>query len=319
MNVRECLRILKRLPSSLKQNIYWAWFQVRYSNLIISQKSQQSTLLVVAHVLEKGLTMPNMRLGFGQERVRYLLYLVNDYIKSNDIRHISVQAAMNDLHEYLFIHSKNGYQLPKDIVEGIERLEKLRIGKEDEVSIYETSEQYFSSVLDFERFSSSRRSVRNYSKEKVDIDDVINSIRIAQTAPSACNRQATRIKIIESKENIEYVLGVQNGTRGFGHLADKILLVTTDMSSWNFDDKDLAIFDSGIFTMNLLYALHSNKICACPLNATMSQRQLIQVKNKLNIPTSEILVCFITIGYPTEDFKIAKSTRLDTNDIYTII
>ena len=163
------------------------------------------------------------------------------------------------------------------------------------------------------------RSLRHYSNDKVDIDRVIDAIRIAQNAPSACNRQATRVKIIQSKEAKEYVLSIQNGTRGFGHLADKILLVSTDMSNWAPVDRNSAFLDAGIFTMNLLYALHYKHIAACPLNADMGSKLVKEIHKRLNIPMSEIPVCFITIGNASKEFLVANSQRIDIENVYSIV
>ena len=75
-------------------------------------------------MLEKGLTMPNRRLGFGQQRVRNIIKYVNEYIREYDANPVQVQATLNDLAEYLSIHKDALYNLPEDIVSGIENLMK---------------------------------------------------------------------------------------------------------------------------------------------------------------------------------------------------
>ena len=55
-------------------------------------------------MLEKGLTMPNRRLGFGQQRVRNIIKYVNEYIREYNAKPVQVQATLNDLAEYLSIH-----------------------------------------------------------------------------------------------------------------------------------------------------------------------------------------------------------------------
>ncbi len=319
MTLREILRLIKNFPKVFFYDYSWTFFQLRYSNLIESQDAQLASLLVVSHVLEKGLTMPQMRLGFGQNRVRLLIGKVKKYINKYDATPVQVQSTLNDLAEYLSIHKLASYKLPEDITDGINALMKYRTSTENTFSLQGTSLDYFTPLVDFEAFAVSRRSLRCYSSVEVEIERVIDAIRIAQSAPSACNRQATRVKIIQSKEAKEYVLGIQNGTRGFGHLANKILLITSDMSNWAPVDRNSAFLDAGIFTMNLLYALHYKKICACPLNADMNSKTFKEIHKVLNIPTSEIPVCFITIGYPTDTFKIAKSERIKVEDIYKII
>lgn len=299
----------------LKHDIFWTYFQLRRSRLIKTKESELAVLLVDSHVLEKGLTMPNRRLGFGQQRVRNLVKYINEYISNYDASPIQVQAALNDLAEYLAVHKKASFALPEDIVKGIENLMRYRLDEQENFSIPCTAESYFVEDVDFEKFSFSRRSLRHYSNDKVDIDRVIDAIRIAQNAPSACNRQATRVKIIQSKEAKEYVLSIQNGTRGFGHLADKILLVSTDMSNWAPVDRNSAFLDAGIFTMNLLY----EHIAACPLNADMGSKLVKEIHKRLNIPMSEIPVCFITIGNASKEFLVANSQRIDIENVYSIV
>lgn len=313
------LRIIKNFPKMLKHDIFWTYFQLRRSRLIKTKESELAVLLVDSHVLEKGLTMPNRRLGFGQQRVRNLVKYINEYISNYDASPIQVQAALNDLAEYLAVHKKASFALPEDIVKGIENLMRYRLDEQENFSIPCTAESYFVEDVDFEKFSFSRRSLRHYSNDKVDIDRVIDAIRIAQNAPSACNRQATRVKIIQLKEAKEYVLSIQNGTRGFGHLADKILLVSTDMSNWAPVDRNSAFLDAGIFTMNLLYALHYKHIAACPLNADMGSKLVKEIHKRLNIPMSEIPVCFITIGNASKEFLVANSQRIDIENVYSIV
>ena len=319
MKIRDILRLIKNFPKVLKYDFLWMIFQLRHSNLIRTKEERLASLLVVSHVLEKGLTMPDRHLGFGQPRVRMLLAMLQSYIDDYEAKPVQVQSSINDLAEYLYIHELAQYQLPEDITSGINEMLKHRSSTEKITSIKCTSSEYFVEDVDFEKLAKSRRSLRYYSDKEVSMADLIEAIKIAQTAPSACNRQATRVKIIQSKETKEYVLSIQNGTRGFGHLADKILLITSDMSNWAPIDRNSAFLDAGIFTMNLLYALHYKKICACPLNADMNFKTFKEIHKVLNIPASEIPVCFITIGYAPDEFNIAKSERINVEDVYTII
>ena len=64
---------------------------------------------------------------------------------------------------------------------------------------YMSDTQYFATTADFRAFAQSRHSVRWFSDATVDLGVIKQAISIAQTAPSACNRQATRVKIIKDK------------------------------------------------------------------------------------------------------------------------
>lgn len=63
-------------------------------------------------------------------------------------------------------------------------------------------------ILSFPDFIKSRHSVRNFAGT-IQIKQLINAIEMAMTAPSACNRQPSRVHIITSKDLIQRCLAFQ--------------------------------------------------------------------------------------------------------------
>lgn len=72
MNIMNILRFIKYLPQVIKFELPWIMFELKHSNKFRTKEARKAELLVSSHVLEKGLTMPNRRLGFGQEGISYL-------------------------------------------------------------------------------------------------------------------------------------------------------------------------------------------------------------------------------------------------------
>lgn len=311
--------ILKKAKGHLRYTWYWFKRDLKFSSLSGSKESRLAFLMVNSHVLEKGLTMPNRKLGFGYKKVREIISYCSSCIKDFGTDSVEVQSTLDDLNEYLQIHRDSQFGLPEDIENRISDLLKYRKSHNKLDSYYFTKDTFFKPVKNFEEFAYSRHTVRHYSSEPVDVEKIKHCIKIAQTAPSACNRQATRVKIISSEEKKKVVLELQNGNRGFGYLADKILLITTEQGAWGADYRMLACVDAGIFTMNLLYALHANEICACTLNAHMNSEKISQLQKSLGIPESEFPVVFVAIGNPQKEFMVARSFRLDTEKIVQII
>ena len=159
----------------------------------------------------------------------------------------------------------------------------------------------------------------NVQIKDVSLGLVKKCVEIAMTAPSACNRQSVRVKIIDSQENKDFVLGLQNGNRGFGEFANKIILITSDQRCWSEKTRTSAYLDGGIFVMNLLYAFHSEKIAACTLNAHLTPKQIRLIHYKLNVSKAEIPIVFIAIGYAPNEFLVARSRRVNVDDIYKIL
>lgn len=310
------IRRQKALPDLNKELSYIKKRVLHFSGTFNQCKnSSLASLLVVSHVLEKGITMPERHLGFGVERVRDIIKRCNDVIDKWGSDSIELQAALADLKQYYDIHVEEGYKLPKDISEGINKLlPNLTIN--DSNCFSTTNNQYFGPTTDFFEFAESRHSVRWFSNTPVDDNKLMAAIRLAQTAPSACNRQATRVKIISSAKGKELCQSLQNGNRGFGDRADKWILITTELSDWtHIDAISAGYIDAGIFTMNLLYALHYYGIAACTLNAYLKTEDRIKLQTGLGYPASELPVLFIIIGNPAENFMVPRSRRLNLDDI----
>lgn len=312
------VRMIREMPQLLREYNYWFKRDLYQSSLFPTEKSLLASLVVNSHVLEKGITMPNRRMGFGYDRVRKIIRMCANLISKYTENHIEIQSSLKDLEQYLQMHQQANYELPKDISQGIEKL--LKYKKTDTIECFEsTPDELFKKTNDFSEFAHSRHTVRWYSDEKVDKDSLIKAIELAQTAPSACNRQSVKVHVIDSADKKAEVLKLQNGNRGFGDKADKILLITSDMKCWNYKHRSMAYIDGGIFTQNLLYALHYHKICACTLNAGMTIEKRKKLQEVVGYSSSEIPIVFITIGKAPEHFMVAGSQRLNVEDIYKFV
>ena len=281
--------------------------------------SDLSCLLIESHVLEKGITMPNMRLGFGYDRVRQVICRTNECINKYGEDHVEIQAALADLKQYKDIHEREGFALPQDINQKITEIcVYLKI---DDLNCYSIDKtEYFKRTKDFYEYAHQRRSLRWFADEEVEMKDILKAIDLAMTAPSACNRQSTRVKVVSNKEVLnEICSNYHNGSRGFGNKADKWLLVTSEQGAWAHDQSSSAYVDAGIFTMNLLYALHYYGIIACTLNVNLNVKQKEGLRKLIGYSESEIPVLFIAIGKPTARFMVAMSRRLNAERITTII
>lgn len=297
----------------------WIIRCLKYNNWNKQKNTELYNLLIICHVLEKGLTMPNRRLGFGYDRVREVLSHCNHCIDKYGVNCIEIQAALNDLYEYSMVHKESNFELPKDIQNGLELILKRRSSKSLVNSYQFTNTSFFKPYSCFTEFAYSRHTCRHYSEKPVDLKTIGKCIKVAQTAPSACNRQSTRVYVIADENMKTIVRQYQNGSRGFGEYADKFLLITFDQNAWDIRQERSGFIDAGIFTMNLLYALHEEHIAACTLNAHFSSKQLYNFYNEIPINRNEMPVLFIAIGYAPESFSIARSERKNTSEIYTII
>lgn len=318
-SLREMARAVKHFFPLLGETLYWMCIDLWHSNSVkCGEKEQMAALMVANHTLEKGLTMPGRRLGFGYAKVRSLIRKCQVCIESYTSHHIEIQVAIDILQQYYKLHEENHFELPDDIVVGIKNLIKEK--ETDTFLCFETTRAvYFAPKTNFKDFALSRHSVRWYSEEKVSDEAVLDAVRLAQTAPSACNRQEVKVYVISSEEKKNKVLQLHRGHTGFGEQADKILLITSDMAYWECNHKTSAFLDAGIFTMNLLYALHDQEICACTLNAHLSIKNKKRLKSIVGYSDSEIPVVFIAIGKAAERFMITGSQRVRESTICKMV
>lgn len=283
-----------------------------------TQLKEISFLTWLYHVIEKGLAMPGRRLGFGYDKILLLHDKVLEFKAKYGIEPQLYDAVSTAL-EYKRVHDEANYKLSDEVSKAIEDLHKQFKNVESLNQLVYTREEYFNiSNLSFPDFIKSRHSVRNF-EGTIAMEQLMHAIEMAMTAPSACNRQPSRVHIITNKYLIQKCLSLQNGNRGFGELADKLLIVTGDLQtilgSQEFFDLNTNV---GIFIMNLSYSLHYNKVAHCILNWYVYPENDVRLRNLVGVPNSETVVAFIVCGGAPEVFKVVRSPRIDAKQIYTV-
>jgi len=275
------------------------------------------------HVIEKGLTMPERRLGFGKDKMISLCNNCKKYILTYNIYPEQILHAVGVIKEYQQIHQENNYSLDENINKAIVGLLNLVKNKDvlPRTQLKTTKEEYFKKINEsFEDFANSRKSVRNYSTENIDEQDFTDALTLSLNTPSACNRQTSRLYVFSEKEKINDILEIQQGARGFGHLTNKLIVITAELGVFGeTTERNQAFIDGGIYAMNLLYALHAKKIACCILNCSNTPEKDRALQKACGTKKSEVFIAMIACGIPPEEFSIAESLRYDLKDICSFI
>lgn len=314
-----------RLIRKLKLAFLYDYKQyLNYSNTYPKRKKEFNiigNIIADYHVIEKGLTMPSMRLGFGQQKLRNLIMHCLNYINTYGLNDEQLLHAISVIKEYIEVHEEQKYKLEKETLEFI----NILFSKTGTVSSCSQKEinkdEYFKfSNANFTEFSNSRSSVRNYSDVIIPINLINNSIDLAKNTPSACNRQCWRTYVYSDKDKLNEILSLQGGNRGFGHLANKLIVITAEVGVFlSIGERHEAYIDGGMYAMNLLYALHHNKLAACILNCSHDVEKDKKMRKICDIKDSEVFIAMISCGYPSENFKIPLSKRYSIEKTNTII
>lgn len=271
------------------------------------------------HIIEKGLSMPEMRPGFGLQPLEAVINSCEIFYSKYGNSNCQANYAVDVLAEYVHVHNKINYTLDENLLKRIKKLQMQNTQSctTNNATLYNASEYFSACNSVFPEFAKSRHSMRNFSDADVNIEDINAAIDLCQeTTPTSCNRQSIRVYVVTDKELIKKILSIQTGNRGFGHLTNKLIVLTAEVSVYNeVRERNLSFIDSGIYAMNLMYSLHYHKIASVPLNWSANIGDDIKLRKLLNVPESEIIMLVLSCGKPADEFKLAKSKRYKYNDV----
>lgn len=278
-------------------------------------------IMILAHSLEKGLCLPQTKLGFGASKALQLTALLKKF--EGKISLCSRNTGLSSLVSFLEFHQRHHHQS--------EALTQVKVQVDDLLSRGETilggaiprhaAEYPPAQYTDFLSFLSTRHSVRDYADafEAADDETLIAAVRDAGLTPSQCNRQASRIYIIRNRALIDQLLALQGGASGFTHKVPRLAVITNDTVFWDgIDQRNQCWVDGALFAMTFLLTLHGRRLAACPLNLAKSVADEDKIKVLAKIPASERTIMMVAIGRYPEIYRTAVSPRRPLED-YCII
>lgn len=268
------------------------------------------------HIVEKGLALPEPRPGFGQPKIIDIIEKSKRYenLFGSDELTASIRKTLN---EYIALNSVQNFELPvqfKNLL--IEFIKKGDIGNSGGLKEKTKNTSSTLTIDEYKNFATGRTSVRNFSEEPVSIDLLYKAVDIAKSAPSVCNRQGWKVHCYSDKSTIENLLSYQNGNTGFTHTINKLLIITADVKAFTSFESNQAFIDGGLFSMNLLFAIHAAGLGACCLNTCYPSTKENKVKKAADIPKNERLIMMVAVGSLKDKYSVAYSPRNPTDDIY---
>lgn len=279
-------------------------------------------LIILSHAIEKGLSLADPRALFGREKIQSIVAMARKYDASSS--KFPLQMASGALQDYIEIHRKKGVVDPflKE-VEGYLKNEPVFADIQPKGGYKRLAE--LKHVLPEEtdghvRFLESRYSCRHYEPCVVPESLIENIVRIAQAAPSQCNRQSVRVHCYTDKSEIEKLLTLQGGASGFVEGVYNLFVITSEVTAWGgYGQRNQGYVDCGLFAQQLLLACYANGIGVCPLNLAVDNAKEKKIKMTAKIHPRERLAMMISFGYPGKlDLKAARSARLPLRSVLKI-
>jgi nitroreductase len=301
-------------------DIWHYWHHSQAFARLRSRITARAYLMTTAHALEKGLAIQERRPGFGKAKCHELmedtlrfqrlfgpdpvcLYVMDvvervlDYHGSTGHTDTSLVAQFKSL--------KTAINQPQTSFD--ERGGLLPVRKQEILA---------SAPSDPFRFFASRHSVRQFAEGKISEASIREAVRIAQRAPSVCNRQSCRLYYSTDPATIAVALAHQNGAAGFGEKAAAVFVATSELGAFNrAGERNQGYVDGGIFAATFALGMHALGFGTCFLNWSATARRDRKLRRALGIPDSEIIITLLVGGCLREEFAVAASPRLPLDDV----
>lgn len=246
------------------------------------------------HRVEKGLALPSPKRPFGEGA---LLQRLNDLIPvahetAHDAPYVRVSVAARDA-----------------------LLEWNEVGTiADEVSPVAPEWSGLDRSVT-ESFFKNRRSVRHFTSEPIDLNEVHRAIELAAYSPSVCNRQPWKVRLFAG-ENIARVIRHQSGSRGFSDGIPLLALISVELGYFvGRRERNQAWIDGGIFASSLVWSLHGLGLHSCMLNLSITNNTASALRKDAGLPDSEVPIMMVAIGNGAEGHRAARSVRRQLGQI----
>ena len=295
-----------------------------HSGLIFRNREKTIGALITFnyHSIEKGLSMPVIKYGFGQEKIKLLIRMIKDYIKNDyNVYYSQFIAACSVLAKYYLFHADAKYDISRFFKDAdyqiIRRYSDSNIGGSTEID----GKSYFGEVRsDYINFSKSRHSIRNFNSIPVDVNKIENAVNLAKYCPSACNRQSSKVYLVQNKLVISEILKIQQGINATSDFIYQLLVVTSNRSYFfTSGERNQHFIDGGIFLHSLLLALHYEQIAACPLHWSLNYREDNKIKKIVGLSDGEKVIALVAIGNVEAKFKVPASHRKNIGELFSVV
>lgn len=290
-------------------------------NLYENKAKLRARIIMNAHSIEKGLSLKNIKLGYGKNKILLLLKDVDHYYNTFYDETIVVFCT-SIIKDYIEYNKSNGLE-DKEILEAFSKtnivFEKNKKNKREDYldgGCFKTSREKIHRFgkIDYSNFVKNRHSIRNFTGNKISIELIESALEIAEYTPSACNRQPWGVYVFLDDKKIKTLLDLQTGARQFKNDISCAILVTSNYSSFFGYEHHQPYVNGGMYAMNLIFALHSLGVGTTPLNMGLSTRKLKDIGRICDIKRGEVPILLIGVGEISEELSIATSCRFRFNE-----
>lgn len=310
--------------------IYNSWrrslFALRKNRLLRNEdhknlKTLYRDALLIAHSFEKALCMKDCRDDFGTQKADHLLeYLIlASKDPSFDNRSYAFVESMAALENWLARRARLGLDCSKwqhgfELLAQQTSYEVARIDLSNRAGVVSDS---FTSVSDCDKnainFINGRHSVRSFDSVPVSQEILKRVVELAQSAPSACNRQPSRV-YFSGPKSAQVVSGAVRGNKGFEQSIFQWAVITADTSLFSCAEYDQWFINGGIYLQSFVLALKAYGIGSCIFQWVVGDLGK-EMRSSLGISTTEAIIAVVGFGYPKETFARPVAQRMPVSEV----
>lgn len=277
--------------------------------------------LLIAHSFEKALCIEGCRNDFGTQKADRLL----DYLT------LAAKDPSFDNHSYAFVESMAALEnwlsrrarLGLDCSKWQHGFESLAEQTSYEVGRIDLSDRSgivsdsFAFVSDCDKnainFINGRHSVRSFDSTPVPQETLTQVVELAQSAPSACNRQPSRV-YFSGQKSAQVVSAAVRGNKGFEQSIFQWAVITADTSLFSCAEYDQWFINGGIYLQSFVLALKAYGIGSCIFQWVVGDSGK-EMRSSLGISANEVIIAVVGFGYPKETFARPVARRMPVSEV----
>ena len=276
--------------------------------------------VIHTHTLEKGMEHFELR-PFAVKKTAYIIDLIKRQSKYEGFeKKFAYINGVNSLRAYKTIYEehnwkdKNEYKTVTEFLKNYENVEKQKAG----AYILTKKELESDYKIDYLKFVKSRHSTRNYKKEPLKIEDVKAAVEMAKYSASACNRQYIKLHYYPTGKMKDNVIKYALGKGGLYLDGVNTFIITFDVNGLTgAGERNQGYFNAGLYSTNLVNALHSLGIGTCFIQFANSVKEEDALKKMNDIPEYERIAVILFAGYYDEKSIFAVSPRKSVEEYFT--
>ena len=282
-----------------RKNSIFEMLDIKFSE----QEKQVYDLLIAAHSIEKRMCILNER-----SDKKFILKLVSNLmlLLHNGYNPTCYEIAESTSILYHVCKECNFEEEVNKLKTVIDEysIPSVAVGLKDCSSVQENDA--------LKEFISTRRSIRWFEDKLVPVGIIKEVVSLANTAPSACNRQPNKVYYSTTKEGND-LMRTCVPDRLVSKNIYNFFVVTGNRKLFKNAEVMQIYVNGGIFVNSLLLSLHAYGLGACAFQCPINLNP--RLKKVLSIDENEDIICFIGYGYTDTSKQILCATRRNVDEV----